>query len=109
MKDEEFDTFYNKAEKLRTKLAIMEKGLNDLLNHIEPFQQFHRPTITISKLRAKYYHCSAPIKLNGILTRHTCHLGSIEQLLDMNENDLKRMAERKMGELLRKKYPQMFD
>jgi hypothetical protein len=109
MKDNEFDTFFNKSEKLKTKMEIMEKELKDLLNHIEPFQQFHRPTVTISRLRNRYYHCSAPIKLNGKLSRHTCHLGSIEQLLDMNENDLKRIAEKKMGELLRKKYPQMFD
>jgi hypothetical protein len=109
MKEEEFDTFNNKAEKLRTKLAIMEKELNDLLNHIEPFQQFHRPTITISKLRDKYYHCSAPIKQNGKLTRHSCHLGAIDQLLDINETNLKRIAEKKMGELLRKKYPHMFE
>ncbi len=109
MKDEEFDTFFNKSEKLKTKMEIMEKELKDLLIHIEPFQQFHRPTVTISKLRERYYHCSAPIKLNGTLTRHTCHLGSIEELLDMNENDLKRIAERKMGEFLRKKYPHMFE
>lgn len=109
MKDEEFDTFYNKAEKLKSKMVIMEKELKDLLSHIEPVHQFHRPKLTISRLRNRYYHCSAPIKLEGKLTRHTCHLGSIEQLLDMNENDLKRIAERKMGELLRKKYPHMFE
>jgi len=34
---------------------------------------------------------------------------AITQLEDMNENDLKRIDEKKMGELLRKKYPQMFD
>ena len=109
MKDEEFDTYYNKAEKLKSKMESMENELKDLLNHMEPFQQFHRPTLTISRLRNRYYHCSAPIKLEGKLTRHTCHLGSIEQLLDMNEKELKRMAERKMGELLRKKYPNMFE
>jgi hypothetical protein len=109
MKDDEFDTFFNKAEKLKAKLGIMENEIKDLLNHIEPFQQFHRPTITISKLRDRYYHSSAPIKLNGTLTRHTVHLGSIEQLSEMDEKELKEMAERKMGELLRKKYPQMFE
>jgi hypothetical protein len=109
MKDNEFDTFYNKAEKLRTKLAIMEKELKDLLSHIEPVQQFHRPALTISRLRNRYYHCSAPIKQNGKLTRHSCHLGAIEQLLDINETNLKRIAEKKMGELLRKKYPHMFE
>ena len=109
MKDEEFDNYYNKAEKLKSKMVIMEKELKDLLSHIEPVHQFHRPNITISRLRNRYYHCSAPIKLNGKFTRHTCHLGTIEQLFDMNENDLKRIAERKMGELLRKKYPNMFE
>ncbi len=109
MKDEEFDTFYKKAEKLRTKLESMENELKDLLNHIEPFQQFHRPTITISKLRDRYYHSSAPIKLNGTLTRHTVHLGSIEQLSEMDEKELKEMAERKMIILLKGKYPQMFE
>ncbi len=109
MKDEEFDTFYKKAEKLRTKLESMENELKDLLNYIEPFQQFHRPTITIAKLRFKYYHCSAPIKLNGKLTRHSCHLGAIGQLSEMNEKELKEIAERKMIILLKGKYPQMFE
>ena len=109
MKDEEFDTFYKKAEKLKAKLETMENELNDLMNHIEPFQQFHRPTTTISKLRGRYYHCSAPIKLDGKLTRHTCHLGAIDQLSEMNEKELKIMAERKMIQLLKVKYPQMFD
>ena len=109
MKDEEFDTFYKKSEKLKAKLETMENELKNLLNHIEPFQQFHRPTITISRLRNRYYHCSAPIKLEGKLTRHTCHLGSIEQLQDINEKELKKMAERKMIQLLKEKYPQMFE
>ncbi len=109
MKDEEFDTFYKKAEKLRTKLESVENELKDLLNHIEPFQQFHRPKITLAKLRGRYYHCSAPIKLDGKLTRHTCHMGAIDQLLEMDEKELKKMAERKMIQLLKAKYPQMFD
>jgi hypothetical protein len=109
MKDEEFDTFYKKVEKLKAKLKTMENELKDLMNHIEPFQQFHRPTITVSKLRDRYYHCSAPIKLDGKLTRHTCHLGAIDQLSEMNEKELKIMAERKMIQLLKVKYPQMFD
>ena len=87
----------------------MEKELNELLNQIEPVLQFHRPTITISKLRDRYYHCSAPIKMNGKLTRYSVHLGAIEQWFDINEIDLKRIAERKMVELLRKKYPHMFE
>ena len=109
MKDEEFDTFYKKAEKLKAKLESIENELKELLNYIEPFQQFHRPTITVSKLRDRYYHCSAPIKLDGKLTRHTCHLGAIDQLSEMNEKELKKMAERKMIQLLKAKYPQMFD
>ena len=109
MKDEEFDTFYKKAEKLKAKLETMENELKDLMNHIEPFQQFHRPTITVSKLRDRYYHCSAPIKLDGKLTRHTCHLGAIDQLSEMDEKELKKMAERKMIQLLKAKYPQMFE
>ena len=32
MKDEEFDTFFNKSEKLKTKMEIMEKELKDLLS-----------------------------------------------------------------------------
>jgi hypothetical protein len=90
-------------------MEIMEKELNELLNQIEPVLQFHRPTITISKLRDRYYHCSAPMKMNGKLTRHSVHLGAIEQWFDINEIDIKRIAERKMGELLRKKYPHMFE
>jgi len=109
MKDEEFDTFYKKAEKLKAKLETMENELKDLLNHIEPFKQFHRPTITISKLRDRYYHCSAPIKLDGKLTRHTCHLGAIDQLFGMNEKELKIMGERKMIQLLKAKYPKMYE
>ena len=109
MKDEEFDTFYKKEQKLKAKLESIENELKELLNYIEPFQQFHRPTITVSKLRDRYYHCSAPIKLEGILKRHTCHLGAIDQLSEMNEKELKIMAERKMIQLLKVKYPQMFD
>lgn len=109
MKDEEFDTFYKKSEKLKAKLETMENELKDLLNHIEPFQQFHRPTITMSNLRGRYYHCSAPIKLDGKLKRHTCHLGAIDQLSEMDEKELKKMAERKMKQLLKTKYPQMFE
>ena len=109
MKDKEFDTYYNKVEKLKSKMEIMEKELKDLLIHIEPVHQFHRPTLTIARLRNRYYHCSAPIKLNGKLKRHSVHLGAITQLEEMAEKELKRMAERKMGELLRKKYPNMFE
>lgn len=109
MKDEEFDAVHKRAEKLKSKLETMENELKELLNYIEPFQQFHRPTITVSKLRDRYYHCSAPIKLDGKLTRHSCHLGSIEQLQDINEKELKKMAERKMIQLLKAKYPQMFE
>ena len=109
MKDEEFDEVHKRAEKLKSKLESIENELMELLNYIEPFKQFHRPTITVSKLRDKYYHCSAPIKLDGKLTRHTCHLGAIDQLFGMNEKELKIMAERKMIQLLKAKYPQMFE
>lgn len=109
MKDEEFDAVHKRVQKLKSKLETMEIELKDLLNHIEPFQQFHRPTITVSKLRDKYYHCSAPIKLDGKLTRHSCHLGAIDQLSEMNEKELKIMAERKMIQLLKAKYPKMYE
>jgi hypothetical protein len=36
-------------------------------------------------------------------------LGSIEQLSEMDEKELKEMAERKMIQLLKAKYPQMFE
>ena len=109
MKDEEFDAVHKRAEKLKSKLETMENELKELLNYIEPFLQFHRPTITVSKLRDRYYHCSAPIKLDGKLTRHSCHLGAIDQLSEMDEKELKKMAKRKMMQLLKTKYPQMFE
>ena len=109
MKDEEFDAVHKRAEKLKSKLETMENELKELLNYIEPFQQFHRPTITVSKLRDRYYHCSAPIKLDGKLTRHSCHLGAIDQLSEMDEKELKKMAKRKMMQLLKAKYPQFFE
>ena len=109
MKDEEFDTYYNKVEKLKSKMVIMEKELKDLLSHIEPVHQFHRPTLTIARLRNRYYHCSTPIKLNGKLKRHSVHLGAITQLEEMDEKELKKMAKRKMMQLLKAKYPQFFE
>jgi hypothetical protein len=36
-------------------------------------------------------------------------LGAIGQLSEMNEKELKEMAERKMIQLLKGKYPQMFE
>ena len=109
MKEVEFDIFLKKAEKLKAKLEKMEKEIKILLDNIEPYQQFHRPIVTIAKLRGRYYHCSAPIKLNGKLIRHTFHLGAIDQLSKMGEKELKRMAERKMIQLLKGKYPQRFE
>ena len=109
MKQQEFDTYFKKIGKLEDKIKLLQIELEEIKDIVAPFIQFHRPTITISTLKGKYWHSNTPIQDGGKLVRHSVYLGSKENFDGRNDKKLLKLAEQKMGELLRKKYPQMFD
>ena len=109
MKKEEFETLYKKVIKLEDKIKHLLDELDETKEMIKPYIQFHRPQITISTLKEKYWHCNCPIIIDGILIRHSVYLGSKDKFDGKDDKKLVRLSQIKMEELLRKKYPQMFE
>ena len=109
MKKEEFETLYKKVIKLEDKIKHLLDELDNTKELIKPYIQFNRPQITISTLKEKYWHCNCPIIIEGIMIRHSVYLGSKDKFDGKTDKRLIKLAENKMGELLRKKYPHMFE
>jgi len=109
MKQQEFDTYFKKIGKLEDKIKLLQIELEEIKDIVAPFIQFHRPLITISTLKEKYWHCNCPIIIDGILIRHSVYLGSKDKFDGKDDKKLVRLSQIKMEELLRKKYPQMFE
>jgi len=109
MKKEEFETHYKKVNKLENKIKQLTNELEQNKELLTPYIQFHRPLIHISTVKEKYWHCNSPIFIYGKMTRHSVYLGSKDKFEGKTDKRLVKMAEKKMGELLRKKYPHMFE
>lgn len=109
MKKEEFETHYKKVNKLEDKIKQLTNELDETKELIAPYIQFYKPLVSISTLKEKYWHCNSPIVLNSKITRHSVYLGSKDKFEGKTDRRLIKLAERKMGELLRKKYPHMFE
>ena len=109
MKKEEFETLYKKVIKLEDKINHLLENLDGTKELIKPYIQFHRPQIIISTLKEKYWHCNCPIIIEGKIIRHSVYLGNKDKFDGKNDKRLIKLAENKMGELLRKKYPQFFE
>ena len=109
MKKEEFETLYKKVIKLEDKINHLLENLDGTKELIKPYIQFHRPQIIISTLKEKYWHCNCPIIIEGKIIRHSVYLGNKDKFEGKDDKRLVKLAENKMGELLRKKYPQFFE
>ena len=109
MKKEEFEIHYKRWVKLEEKIKHLLDELDETKEMIKPYIQFNRPQITISTLKEKYWHCNCPIIIDGILIRHSVYLGSKDKFDGKDDKKLVRLSQIKMEELLRKKYPQMFE
>jgi hypothetical protein len=109
MKKEEFETHYKKVIKSEEKINHLIDELDETKELIKPYFQFHRPLITISTLKEKYWHCNCPIIIDGKMNRHSVYLGSKDKFEGKDDKKLIRLSQIKMEELLRKKYPQMFE
>ena len=109
MRKEAFEASYKKIVRLEHKIKHLLDELDETKETIKPYIQFHRPLITISSLKNKYWHCNSPIFINGKMNRHSVYLGIKEKFEGKNDKRLIQLAENKMGELLRKKYPHMFE
>ena len=109
MRKEAFEASYKKIVRLEHKIKHLLDELDETKETIKPYIQFHRPLLTISTLKEKYWHCNCPIIIEGIMIRHSVYLGSKDKFEGKNDKRLIKLAENKMGELLRKKYPHMFE
>ena len=109
MKKEEFDIYYKRIVKLEDKIKQLQIELDEVKGIISPFIQFHKPQIVIATLKEKYWHSNTPIHLSGQFVRHSVYLGNKENFDGKSDKKLIKLAENKMGELLRRKYPQMFE
>jgi hypothetical protein len=110
MKKEEFDIYYKRIVKLENKIKQLQIELDEVKGIISPFIQFHRPQIVIASFKEKYWHSNTPIQFDGkLLVRHSVYLGNKENFDGKSDKKLIKFAENKMGELLRRKYPQMFE
>jgi hypothetical protein len=109
MKKEEFETLYKKVIKLEDKINHLLEDLDGTKELIKPYIQFHKPLITISSLKEKYWHCNCPIIIEGKIVRHSVYLGVKDKFEGKDDKKLVRLSQIKMEELLRKKYPQMFE
>ena len=106
---EAFEASYKKIVRLEHKIKHLLDELDETKETIKPYIQFHRPLLTISTLKEKYWHCNSPIVINGKMNRHSVYLGSKDKFEGKTDPKLVKLAERKMGELLRKKYPHIFE
>ena len=109
MKKEEFDIYYKRIVKLEDKIKQLQIELNEVKGIVSPYIQFHKPQIVIATLKEKYWHSNTPIQLSGQFVRHSVYLGNKENFDGKSDKKLIKLAEQKMGELLRRKYPQMFE
>ena len=109
MKKEEFETHYKKVIKLEEKIKHLLDELDETKEMIKPYIQFHKPLITISTLKYKYWHCNCPIIIEGKLVRHSVYLGVKDKYEGKDDKKLIRLSKIKIEELLRKKYPQFFE
>ena len=109
MKKEEFETLYKKVIKLEDKINHLLEDLDGTKELIKPYFQFHRPLVTISTLKDKYWHCSCPVIIEGKMVRHSVYLGVKDKFEGKDDKKLIKLSQIKIEELLRKKYPQMFD
>ena len=108
MRKEEFEINYKRVIKLEVKIKHLLDELDNTKELIKPYIQFNRPQITISTLKEKYWHCNCPVIIDGKLVRHSVYLGSKEKFEGKDDKKLIRLAQIKMDELLKAKYPQMF-
>ena len=109
MKKEEFETNYKRLIKLEVKIKQLLEDLDRTKELIKPYIQFHRPQITISTLKEKYWHCHCPISIEGKLVRHSVYLGVKDKYEGKDDKKLIKLSQIRIEELLRKKYPQMFE
>ena len=109
MRKEAFEASYKKIVRLENKIKLLSNELEQNKELITPYIQFHRPLITISTLKEKYWHCNCPIIIEEIKIRHSVYLGNKDKFEGKVDKRLIKLAENKMGELLRKKYPHMFE
>ena len=109
MKKEEFETLYKKVIKLEDKINHLLEDLDGTKELIKPYIQFHRPLITISTLKDKYWHCNCPVIIDGKMIRHSVYLGLKDKFEGKDDKKLIKLSQIKIEELLRKKYPQMFE
>jgi hypothetical protein len=109
MKKEEFETLYKKVIKLEDKIKHLQDELDENKEMIKPYIQFHRPQITISTLKDRYWHCNCPVIIDGKLVRHSVYLGVKDKYEGKEDKKLVRLSQIKIEELLKKKYPQFFE
>ena len=109
MRKEIFEVHRKRMKKLENKMEQLERELASIQEKIEPFIQYHEPLITISTMKEKYWHCNSPIVIDGEMTRHSVYLGIKDKFEGKTDKKLIKLAQRKMGDLLRKKYPEMFE
>ena len=109
MKQEEFDINFKRIEKLEDKIKQLQIELDEVKGFVSPYIQFHRPQIILSTLKEKYWHSNTPIITDGKLVRHSVYLGNKENFDGKSDKKLIKLAENKMSDLLKRKYPQMFE
>jgi hypothetical protein len=109
MKPNEFDTTLEIIKSIDKKINRLISDKNLLENELREYEQFHRPKISISIFKGKYYHSTCRIYLDdGKVLYHTAHLGKKDLFVDKNDERLLRLSESKMREVLIAKYPDMF-
>ena len=109
MKREAFEASYKKIVRLEHKIKLLLDELDETKETIKPYIQFHRPLLTISTLKDKYWHCNCPVIIEGKMVRHSVYLGVKDKFEGKDDKKLIKLSQIKIEELLRKKYPQMFD
>lgn len=109
MRKEEFEINYKRVIKLEVKIKQLLENLDGTKELIKPYIQFHRPQIVISTLKDKYWHCNCPVIIDGKLVRHSVYLGVKDKFEGKDDKKLIKLSQRKIEELLRKKYPQFFE
>ena len=81
--------------------SVQEQNGKSIQEKIEPFIQYHEPLITISTMKEKYWHCNSPIVIDGKMTRHSVYLGIKDKFEGKTDKKLVKLAQRKMGDLLK--------
>jgi hypothetical protein len=108
MTENEFNKRSEKLFILGNKITKLISEKQFLENELKSYQQYHRPSISISIIQKKYYHCTCRIYIGLKAVYHTAHLGKIDLYSGKTDERLIRLADSKIKEILKAKYPEMF-